>query len=1018
MPTLELSSFALRHPRLVAQHALVEAVAAKGAPWTDFLRRLPLTLGESDLDRTVPYSFSDGVEHTLQRAGAQLLDLLRRRAEPEYDREKQSALLPDERQRVVLWPRRSCPRSLPTDGPWRPLVRLALLRSPDLDAGLLESWLSRQAGGRELVEQLTQIFTRALRLGREHPDASGVGLMVHLAGLQTLLRLKEIAKQVQVRGLPYARLERAVGMVLYATFRQASEDALAGQGGLPTGGPERRDLEVVLACLSPLWFVAVRQGERDDLNPYGLSQVAEELLAPVYSAALERDNRPINLAREILRALSAQPPLQAALAQRAACEGLRRRVLDHLLAREDPAREADRRLAEAFRSDETLLAILEQPSVLSGLAADLAERAASLPRGEPRQPLERLQAMLTRARDQGPPWLRPSPEDALDLQELIERFLLQRMDEFVHAQLSPVLLRLVDRRGLSSGGALRLEYETGRLYRLACDDLPMLRRRVAHLEGQLFVDLKGYTRRTARAKELVMAEFLQREFYEPILEAAARYRTGADLVSREQNIQLVNLLGDAVAFSGNIVSLVGLARDIQGIFRTYRRRLQELAPESDARALGAASQRFEAARAELAVERAKLSAELQRSKREVFRRSGLDPEAMVAQLREDFDERFARVQQTYRSLQAREQLLADASKRAELATRLEGIRQAHGRLKDHKAQMLDSLKSLRGDELASKLGDYLCQGLLERVRELEGRLRAIDEEERALEDALEEERQRHGAGLEAGLFISHGAAAEVLQLSDDVWGVQRVAVSERINEAARGTARNAQVKRRFDELLAEARAARGQPGLELPFGVLICQTRSGGLPPRLLRLWQAAEAEGDPARRTRLAEELARSLQQELSGGAPEPAEGAGGGADIYNLGEAMSAAALDAYIRQCRGTHSFYRIQVRPTELGPEVLARFFFPDEVLTLVLGVPVRTGPVLGTEVEVFRYVGQVLFRGFEVTQPTYVYEILRPDSPFVRLLAKHSLERWVEALRPQPDRRLEGLPELGSEAAQE
>ncbi|HSA22477.1 MAG TPA: hypothetical protein P5076_13585, partial [Myxococcota bacterium] len=67
MPTLELPSFALRHPRLLAQHALVEALAAKGAPWTDFLRRLPLTLGESDLDRTVPYSFSDEAQRALQR---------------------------------------------------------------------------------------------------------------------------------------------------------------------------------------------------------------------------------------------------------------------------------------------------------------------------------------------------------------------------------------------------------------------------------------------------------------------------------------------------------------------------------------------------------------------------------------------------------------------------------------------------------------------------------------------------------------------------------------------------------------------------------------------------------------------------------------------------------------------------------------------------------------------------------------------------------------------------------------
>ena len=53
--------------------------------------------------------------------------------------------------------------------------------------------------------------------------------------------------------------------------------------------------------------------------------------------------------------------------------------------------------------------------------------------------------------------------------------------------------------------------------------LPLIKARIASEEAQVFVDLKGFTRRTARAKELVMAEFLKKEFYEPILEAAKNY---------------------------------------------------------------------------------------------------------------------------------------------------------------------------------------------------------------------------------------------------------------------------------------------------------------------------------------------------------------------------------------------------------------------------------------------------------------------------------------------------------------
>ena len=42
-------------------------------------------------------------------------------------------------------------------------------------------------------------------------------------------------------------------------------------------------------------------------------------------------------------------------------------------------------------------------------------------------------------------------------------------------------------------------------------------------EGHLFVDLKGFTKRTKRSGSHVMADFLKNEFYVPILAAAKRY---------------------------------------------------------------------------------------------------------------------------------------------------------------------------------------------------------------------------------------------------------------------------------------------------------------------------------------------------------------------------------------------------------------------------------------------------------------------------------------------------------------
>jgi len=130
-------------------------------------------------------------------------------------------------------------------------------------------------------------------------------------------------------------------------------------------------------------------------------------------------------------------------------------------------------------------------------------------------------------------------------------------------------------------------------------------------------------------------------------------------------------------------------------------------------------------------------------------------------------------------------------------------------------------------------------------------------------------------------------------------------------------------------------------------------------------------------------------------------------GSDIYNLGEALSAGALDAYLRQTRHTHFFFRLQVRSGELHSELRDNFFFPEEVNSLVVGR--RMGDELSIEeVEIFRYVGQILFRGFEVTRPTPVYEILRQRSPFLQLLIRHHVPAWLKEASANPECKIEKL----------
>src|SRR5439155_1714368 len=73
--------------------------------------------------------------------------------------------------------------------------------------------------------------------------------------------------------------------------------------------------------------------------------------------------------------------------------------------------------------------------------------------------------------------------------------------------------------------------------------------------------------------ETVGAEFLSREFYGPILTAAARHARGAAHLADKGGIYLNNLLGDAVSFSGDIVALLELAEDIRSALGSYALRL-------------------------------------------------------------------------------------------------------------------------------------------------------------------------------------------------------------------------------------------------------------------------------------------------------------------------------------------------------------------------------------------------------------------------------------------------------------
>src|SRR5205085_3341485 len=114
------------------------------------------------------------------------------------------------------------------------------------------------------------------------------------------------------------------------------------------------------------------------------------------------------------------------------------------------------------------------------------------------------------------------------------------------------------------------------------------------------------------------------------------------------------------------------------------------------------------------------------------------------------------------------------------------------------------------------------------------RIQTLRGEQQKLDDERETELSlATGEKLEAGIFISYGAAPEVATFEDHIFGQIKVSIAEKINESARGTARNGGVRARVDAILESERKRLGRPALACPRHVLVSQQLSMPGPPEV-----------------------------------------------------------------------------------------------------------------------------------------------------------------------------------------
>jgi hypothetical protein len=858
-------------------------------------RALRFHLGTALADLRVPVVVDGALTALFEEAGLDLFFLLcmRHRAglrDGDYDQ----LLLRDGFDPKALRPvSYGAPAQVSREG-----IRRAFLEAPELhpalDAGLIAGWIAQGRPGRRLLSALSTLLARA----REEQAASDQGgtaarePTVYLA----LLALRAYAenavaevKQVAIAPTLARPLLGAVAAGLLVATRLAMREAEISENDLQSQ-----------ACALPLpWLQGGKLLFGSGLAAYGVQLSEAPLNFEQKIARLVAGGTADTIARTALVELQGQGEVQVQKTERlGALAFLRAELFGSLKQVEmgrSPALSIDGLTQpQLFGLPGALERVMATPERRKELAQRAAQAAKSCTHEQARSRLDTIATAAEEWSDDHPgkSWLPPSAPQKLVAQAIAALVVDTACDRL----LDQSARGLSHRSGAESEDGLAIEHERGRLYWFGFAGRPILTARAGSTQmGHLFCDVKDFTKRTAMLKEAVVADFLQREFYQPILTAAARHHHGAGHLGDKGGLYLNNLLGDAVSFSGDISALVELASEIRAALQSYAKRL-----EGDA-------------------------------SHDAISRSAHDIEERVGARRQVLEKSIAS------AMRAAEQGTIDAESGEEPRTRLRMLHQELQRLEDEREQ---ELALVRGEK------------------------------------------------LDAGIFISFGAAPEVATFEDHIFGSIKVAIAEKINESARGTARNGGVRARIDMLLQAARAQKRKASVSCPLSVFLAQPLSIPVSPDLEHQVRGALELGDLAGAESILRESVHSFVERL---AHEAGSTSGGGGDIYNGGAALSEEALNAYLSARKNQDVvLIRRDIPVASLHARLNEKFIFPQQQLSLVM-VAERQSQDLS---ELFVFSGRALFRGLEKEGGLAVYEMIPRSSPFFQLLAAHHVGKWL------------------------
>ena len=873
-----------------------------GKFWTIAPSTVRFHQGESMPELKIPYHIGADDESIMEKAVYGLAILLKRR----FEESIREGLTPVPHALTVAISRPLKEKIFKTDlllpdSIEKDIASFALHTTPLVDGAILTNWLGPDGHGKNLIYWLPSVIEKAMKDEASSATGERTSYLALLSIINSIRNKKEELKKLRIRGISYEKLDIAAGFTLYA----ACEGSLRmlferlREKNVPYYNPETE--RILKSALTPGAFLSIPSNLLStSMNPYGISRELFDMMAALIPSIEDVDAGADKFLDTIASSLKGKKDISESIKLQSDILEARRLIVDYLMDFDVPGLGAHKLLYDIYSEDRLLKSLFSDARLIEKVKGALGDIKENFSKDAKRvEAIGKIGDFLS-SFEKKAGWFKKSEEKAgISPEGVSGNFLVCWLDGYVERFTSAMRSCLVDRRREYDDKRLISEYRAGRLYRFSVDARPILSPFEKKEEGQLFIDMKDFSRRTLKVKEIAMAEFMKDNFYNPILEAASRYAEGTGLLLAEGGIRLVSLPGDAAAFSGGVSNLICLARDIQRIISRYRETLLK---------------RFAPLKDELLVE--------------------------------DINKRFK-------------------VKKDELGKKREELKKS---LERGETGAMDALLKL-GEE------DDRCDHI---YRE-------------ELESAITRE-------IEAGLFISYGAKAEELVLEErkDFCGPVKVAIGEKINEAARGTYRNSRIRAKLEMLLEKERVKRNNPRTRYPFDVYIDRTFIVRIPPEINASVEGLITKGKTGDAKDMAAWIAREcyddFQRLVKGALFSSLRVVESHTDIYNKGQALSEEALKAYIKETKGVKFFFQKEAAPGELHKDIQENFFFPSQKLKLTFACEVKNGV---ESIEAFLRSGEVIFKGFEAARPTVVYEIIDGEGEFFKALETHHLAGWLE-----------------------